>query len=72
VTREELLADLFSEHGQTIYLPGEVAAIFQVSPRTINGWSRAGRLPSSKTLGGHHRFARSTVLAAAAKSGLAP
>jgi excisionase family DNA binding protein len=34
----------------------EVAAILQVSPKTIARWARQGRLPCQRTLGGHRRY----------------
>jgi excisionase family DNA binding protein len=34
----------------------EVAAILQVSPKTVSRWATEGRLPFLKTLGGHRRY----------------
>jgi excisionase family DNA binding protein len=34
----------------------EVAAILQVSPKTICRWAQRGRLPYQRTLGGHRRY----------------
>jgi excisionase family DNA binding protein len=34
----------------------EVAAILQVSPKTITRWAKQGRLPYQRTLGGHRRY----------------
>jgi excisionase family DNA binding protein len=34
----------------------EVAAILQVSPKTITRWAKQGRLPFQRTLGGHRRY----------------
>jgi excisionase family DNA binding protein len=34
----------------------EVAAILQVSPKTISRWAQQGRLPCQRTLGGHRRY----------------
>ncbi|MDQ6726142.1 MAG: helix-turn-helix domain-containing protein [Actinomycetota bacterium] len=36
--------------------PGEVARSLHVSPKTINRWANAGRIPCIVTLGGHRRF----------------
>jgi excisionase family DNA binding protein len=33
-----------------------VAAILQVSPKTVSRWAKEGMLPCLKTLGGHRRF----------------
>jgi excisionase family DNA binding protein len=41
----------------------EVAEMFQVSPSTVTRWAEAGRLPSVKTLGGHHRYDAKAVMA---------
>lgn len=41
----------------------EVAALFDVSERTVINWARSGRLPNIRTVGGHLRFRRETVLA---------
>jgi excisionase family DNA binding protein len=34
----------------------DVAAILQVSPKTISRWARQGLLPYQRTLGGHRRY----------------
>jgi excisionase family DNA binding protein len=34
----------------------QVAAILQVSPKTITRWAQQGRLPYQRTLGGHRRY----------------
>jgi excisionase family DNA binding protein len=34
----------------------EVAAIFQVSPKTVSRWAQVGLLPYQRTLGGHRRY----------------
>jgi len=34
----------------------EVAAILQVSPKTIARWAQHGLLPHQRTLGGHRRY----------------
>ena len=43
--------------------PGEVAALFRVTPKTVTRWAEAGKLPVVRTLGGHRRFPASQVLA---------
>jgi excisionase family DNA binding protein len=40
----------------TFLRSAEVAAVLQVSPKTISRWAQAGRLPFRRTLGGHHRY----------------
>src|SRR5688500_1130951 len=35
----------------------EVAQMLHVSPKTITRWAKEGRLPHSRTLGGHRRYA---------------
>ena len=34
----------------------EVAAILQVSPKTVARWAQQGLLPYQRTLGGHRRY----------------
>ena len=36
--------------------PGDVAAIFDVTPKTVGRWAEAGLLPVERTAGGHRRF----------------
>lgn len=43
--------------------PGQVAALFQVSRRTICDWARAGLLDAIITPGGHRRFRAGQVRA---------
>jgi len=45
--------------------PGEVAVVLHVSPKTVNRWANEGRIPCIVTLGGHRRFHRDAVDAAA-------
>ena len=39
----------------------EVAAILQVSPKTIARWAQQGRLPYQRTLGGHRRYPEAKI-----------
>jgi excisionase family DNA binding protein len=39
----------------------EVAAIFQVSPKTVSRWAQDGRLPYQRTLGGHRRYPAAAI-----------
>jgi len=34
----------------------EVAEILHVSPKTVTRWAKDGKLPFSRTLGGHRRY----------------
>lgn len=43
--------------------PAEVAAAFRVDPKTVSRWAAAGRLPCTRTLGGHRRFPAGEVAA---------
>ncbi len=36
--------------------PNEVARMLRVNPKTVTRWTRAGKLSSIVTPGGHHRF----------------
>jgi excisionase family DNA binding protein len=40
----------------------EVAEMFSVSPNTVTRWAEAGILPCVRTLGGHRRYERNTIL----------
>ena len=44
----------------------EVAAILQVSPKTIARWAQQGLLPCQRTLGGHRRYPAAAIQALAA------
>lgn len=52
------------EDSPPLMKPGEVAELFDVNPKTVTRWARAGRISSVRTLGGHRRFRRAEVLAA--------
>lgn len=41
--------------------PGEVADLFEVTPKTIARWDAAGILVSERTRGGHRRFPADAV-----------
>jgi DNA-binding transcriptional MerR regulator len=40
----------------TFLRSAEVAAILQVSPKTISRWAQQALLPYQRTLGGHRRY----------------
>lgn len=41
--------------------PGQVAEAFDVSPKTVTRWAKAGKLHSVRTLGGHRRYLRDEI-----------
>jgi excisionase family DNA binding protein len=45
----------------TFLRSAEVAAILQVSPKTIARWAQQGLLPYQRTLGGHRRYPADAV-----------
>lgn len=47
--------------GETLLMPREVAAMFRVDTKTVLRWAHDGKLPSVRTLGGHHRFPAAAV-----------
>ena len=47
--------------------PTEVAEIMRVTPRTVTRWAEQGKLPHSRTLGGHRRFPAELILDLAQK-----
>ena len=51
----------------TFLQPAEVAAILQVSPKTIARWARQGLLPYQRTLGGHRRYPEPAIRALLAR-----
>ena len=59
--RHALLEGLFGDavpdsvDGQLLRT-SDVAALFQVSERTVSEWARRGRIPSVRTPGGHRRY----------------
>jgi excisionase family DNA binding protein len=53
-----------NQHPPERYLwPHEVAELLNVHTKTINQWSRQGRLPHIRTLGRHRRYPESEILA---------
>jgi excisionase family DNA binding protein len=50
----------------------EVAAILQVSPKTVCRWAQQGRLPYQRTLGGHRRYPEQAIRALAASLQVQP
>ena len=52
--------DTYTAEGDLLPI-GEAARLLGVSIETIRRWDRAGRLPSTRTLGGQRRFARADV-----------
>ena len=46
---------------ERLLLPGEVAALFRVDPKTVTRWAKAGRLSAIRTLGGHRRYREADV-----------
>lgn len=45
-----------SQTQRILLLPVEVADLFRVSQKTVTRWAKVGKIGSTKTLGGHHRF----------------
>jgi excisionase family DNA binding protein len=50
----------------------EVAAILQVSPKTVCRWAQQGRLPYQRTLGGHRRYPEQVIRELAASLQVQP
>src|SRR5215216_7168248 len=42
-------------------LPAEVVDILHVSPKTVSRWTKEGKLPFMKTLGGHRRYPEAEI-----------
>jgi excisionase family DNA binding protein len=47
--------------GWDLLTPSEVATIFRVDPKTVTRWSKAGKIRSVRTLGGHRRYYRAEI-----------
>ena len=47
--------------GATFLRSAEAAAILHVTPKTLNCWAQAGRLPFNRTLGGHRRYPEQAI-----------
>jgi excisionase family DNA binding protein len=45
-----------SNRSHSYLTTAEVPDILQVSPKTVTRWAREGKLPHSRTLGGHRRY----------------
>ncbi len=59
--RHALLAMLFGSDiphslGGQLLRTSDVAALFQVSERTVSEWARRGQIPAVRTPGGHRRY----------------
>jgi excisionase family DNA binding protein len=44
-------------------MPREVADILHVAPKTVSRWASEGKLPFTKTLGGHRRYKEDEIRA---------
>jgi excisionase family DNA binding protein len=51
------------EDPEALLKPAQVAALFNVDPKTVSVWADAGKLTVIRTLGGHRRFRKAEVLA---------
>lgn len=45
-----------SQRDDALLTPSQVASLFQVDPKTVTRWAKAGKLSVVKTLGGHRRY----------------
>lgn len=52
-----------ADTGDRLLIPGEVAALFRVDPKTVTRWAAAGLIGSIRTPGRHFRFRESEVKA---------
>lgn len=41
--------------------PAQVAEAFNVDPKTVTRWAKAGKITCIRTLGGHRRYKRTEV-----------
>lgn len=63
--RERTPASYRTLDDEALLTPADVAALFEVDPKTVTRWAKAGRVPRDpdtglpgtlKTFGGHRRF----------------
>ena len=47
--------------GKNLYSTFQAARVLGVSPDTVLKWIKAGKIPASRTLGGHYRIRRDTI-----------
>lgn len=52
---------IVEDEDEELLTPGEVARRFHVDPKTVTRWSKAGKITSFRTLGGHRRYKGSEV-----------
>jgi excisionase family DNA binding protein len=50
-----------SNRSHSYLTTAEVADVFQVSPKTVTRLAREGKLPHSRSLGGHRRYAGDSI-----------
>ena len=58
---ENVLAGPDAPPDDVMMTPGEVAALFDVTPKTVGRWDAAGVLVAVRTPGGHRRFPATRV-----------
>ena len=46
---------------ELLLIPGEVAGMFRVDPKTVTRLAQDGKLTSIRTLGGHRRYREAEV-----------
>ena len=54
-------ADVAQAKGAEYLKTAEVADTLHVSPKTVTRWAKDGKLPHSRTLGGHRRFPSQSI-----------
>jgi len=59
---ESRTADILTP-GDKLLTPAEVAALFNVDPKTVTRWAARGRLHPVMTPGGHRRYRKSEIVA---------
>lgn len=59
--RTKTRAQLMEMDDDAYLLPGEVAELFRVDPKTITRWAKADKIPHIRTLGGHTRYRLGTI-----------
>jgi excisionase family DNA binding protein len=63
--RPDLEGRSLTDEPDEYLLAAEVGRLLHVSPKTVSRWAKEGKLPYSRTLGGHRRFPGAAIRALA-------
>jgi excisionase family DNA binding protein len=61
MSREESFVTQENPQNDILLTPREVSDMFRVDPKTVARWAKAGKLSSTRTIGGHRRYYRKEI-----------